>query len=263
MQRQLIAIAAAAAASAALSTGAAHAQPAPAPAPSAQPLPPEDPPPPQQQPPPATGADGAAPGAAGDAASPTGPATGAPTATDPGSGALRSIDEDVGDQAISVELGLAAGGRLTPGGLRIAGQFIYQLSDEDWFDGAASFTFGSGGAACFRDRVNRLICSHGVSEGTGVELSASIRRMFKPQGVFHPFAKVGVGLGLVRFSDDDVSGITIPAHGGGGIRITMTPSIGVLVEGEVALGFGSFSREVGSQPQLGIAIAGGVEFRLR
>ena len=27
-------------------------------------------------------------------------------------------------------------------GLRIAGHYLYQLSDEDWFDSAASFTYG-------------------------------------------------------------------------------------------------------------------------
>ena len=174
-----------------------------------------------------------------------------------------ALNDDVGDQAISVELGVAAGGRLTPGGLRIAGQFIYQLSDEDWFDGGASFTFGSSAAACFRDRQNLVICSHGLTSGTGVELSASVRRMFPPQGAFHPFARVGVGLGLVRFSNDDVSGFTIPAHGAGGVRMVISPSIGLVVEADLALGFGTFSRGIGSQPQLGLALAAGVEFRLR
>jgi hypothetical protein len=72
-----------------------------------------------------------------------------------------------------------------------------------------------------------------------------------------------VGLGYVRFSDDDVSGVTVPAHAGGGVRLAIAPGVGFVVEGDVALGFGSFSRRAGSQPQLGIAIGAGVEFRLR
>jgi hypothetical protein len=170
---------------------------------------------------------------------------------------------NVGDQAISIEAGAAVGGRVTPGGLRLAGQFIYQLSDEDWFDGGAAFTFGSGRAACFRDRNDKVICTHGVADGTGVELTASIRRMFAARGSFQPFARVGVGLGLARFGDDDISGFTIPAHFGAGVRVGVAPAAAIVAEGDFELGFGSFSRAMGSQPQLGLAIAAGIEFRLR
>ncbi|HEU4734386.1 MAG TPA: hypothetical protein VFT22_41120 [Kofleriaceae bacterium] len=200
-----------------------------------------------------------APDAGSPAAAPraTGPAIQAPAPTEP------APDDDMGDQAISAALGLAAGGHLTPGGLRVAGHYFYQLSDEDWFDGAASFTFGSGRAACFRDRMDDVVCSHGLSEGAGVELSASVRRMFAPQGAFRPFARLGVGLGLVRFSDDDVSGVTVPAHGGGGVRVKVAPAVAVVAEGELTLGFGDFTRGLGSQIQFGLAITAGAEFRLR
>jgi opacity protein-like surface antigen len=223
--------------------GAAHAQPG-------DPMPPSDPSPSE-----APAPDGAAAPAPSPSAAPI---AAAPAAAEP-----PVLHEDVGDQAISAQLGIAAGGRVTPGGLRIAGQYFYQLSDEDWFDGGANFTFGSGNGACFRDRQDKVICSHGAADGTGVELIASVRRMFRPQGAFHPYARLGVGLGLARFADDDVTGVTIPAHGGGGVRIAMTPSIGFVVEADLALGFGSFNRSIGSQPQLGLAIAAGAEFRLR
>lgn len=215
----------------------------------AQPAP--DPDAPAPAPAPADPGSAAAGPATAAAASPTAPL---PTGDEHG---------DVGDQAISVELGAAVGGRVTPGGLRVAGQFIYQLSDEDWFDGGAAFTFGSGRAECFRDRSDKVICTHGVAEGTGVELTASIRRMFAPRGSFQPFARVGVGLGLARFSEDDLSGFTIPAHVGAGVRVGIAPAAAIVAEGDFALGFGSFSRGMGSQPQLGLAIAAGVEFRLR
>lgn len=179
-----------------------------------------------------------------------------PTGATPG-------DDEIGDQAVSAELGLATGGRVTPGGLRIAGHYLYQLSARDWFDGIARFTFGSGRAACFRDRQDALVCNHGLADGAGLEISASIRRVFAPQGAFRPFARVGLGLGLVRFAGDDVSGFTIPLHGSGGVRVTVAPSIAVVVEGDLALGFGSFSRGLGAEPQLGLAVTAGAEFRLK
>jgi opacity protein-like surface antigen len=172
-------------------------------------------------------------------------------------------DDDMGDQGISAELGLAGGGCVTPGGLRIAGHYLYQLSDLDWFDGAASFTFGSGTAACFRDRMDAVVCDHGLADGTGIELSASVRHMFAPQGAFRPFGRVGVGIGLARFGDDDVSGVTVPAHAGGGVRVKVAPSIAVVAEGELALGFASFNRGLGSKIQFGLAVTAGAEFRLR
>jgi len=228
MRRQLIAIALVAAG------GAARAQPAPDPAAPGSPAPDASPP-----------------------AAPAAPRPAAPVAT------AAPADDDVGDQAISAELGVAGGGRVTPGGLRITGQYLYQLSDEDWFDGAASFTYGSSAAACFRDRSNAVICQHGLADGAGLELQATIRHMLAPQGAFHPFVRLGVGLGVVRFGRDDVSGFTIPAHGGGGVRVALTPGVALVAEGDLVLGFGSFSRGLGSQPQLGLAIAAGAEFRLK
>ncbi|HEX2687158.1 MAG TPA: hypothetical protein VHN14_11095, partial [Kofleriaceae bacterium] len=166
--------------------------------------------------------------------------------------------DEIGDQGISAELGLATGGRVTPGGLRVAGHYFYQLAERDWFDGTASFTFGSGRGACFRDREDVLVCDHGLAEGAGVELSASVRRLFAPQGAFRPFARAGVGLGLARFAGDDVSGGTVVLHGGGGVRVGVAPSIAVVTWGELALGFGRFGRGLGLEPQLGLAVMAGV-----
>ena len=244
MQRHLIAIALGSLAWA--SAGRAVAQPTPDPgAPAPEPPPPD---------PGATGEPSPAPTTPAPATAPAAPAAPVEAA---------ASDSDIGDQAISVAAGAAIGGHVTPGGLRIAGQFLYQLSNEDWFDGGAAFTFGSGRPGCFRDRNNKVICTHGVAAGAGVELSASVRRVFAPRGAFLPYARVGVGLGLVRFSDDDVSGFTIPAHVGGGVRVGVSPGVALVAEGDFELGFGSFSRGVGSQPQLGLGIAAGVEFRLR
>ena len=130
------------------------------------------------------------------------PAMPAPTevsALDPDDGALVAaerveVDADPGDQGIGATVGIAAGGRVTPGGLRITGHYLYQLSHQDWFDGTASFTFGGGDAACFRDRMDVTSCGHDFNDGNSVELAAGIRRMFAGRGAFRPYARVAVGL---------------------------------------------------------------------
>lgn len=224
--------------------GAAHAQPAsdPAPAPASMPAPPAADP-------------AAAPAPTAYAPRPHIPALAVPPA--------EPLEADVGDQAISAQLGLATGARATPGGLRIAGHYLYQLAERDWFDGIASFTFGGSRAACFRDRADQVVCNHGLADGAGVEVVGGVRRMFAPQGAFRPYARLGLGLGLARFADDDVSGFTIDVHGGGGVRVKVAPSIAIVGEADLALGFGSFNRGLGTEPQVSLAVTAGVEFRLR
>ena len=159
-------------------------------------------------------------------------------------------------------IGATSGGRVTPGGLRITGHYLYQLSDTDWFDGTASFTYGGGGAACFRDRSAQLVCDHGLAQGAGIELAASVRRVFEPHGGLRPFARAGLGFELVRFTDDHVSGVAFPLHLGGGVRTEVAPSVAIVVEAEVALGLGRFNQGLAAEPVFGLAIAAGVEFVL-
>lgn len=174
-----------------------------------------------------------------------------------------SAGDDVGDQAIEVDFGVAAGGRVTAGGLRLAGHYLYQLSDQDWFDGVASFTFGGGDPACFRDRLDAFVCEHGAADGKGFEIDASVRRIFAPQGRFRPFARAGVGIGYVSFSSDDVSGMVIPLHVGGGVRASVAEQIGVSIQGDLGIGLAELGHTLGAQPQIGLAIVAGVEFKLR
>jgi len=171
--------------------------------------------------------------------------------------------DEIGDQAIGADLGVAGGGRVTPGGLRIAGHYLYQMSRQDWFDGTASFTYGGGDARCFRDRMDTFLCDHGFTDGGSVEISANVRRVFAPRGSFHPFARAGIGVALVRFSGDDVSGLAFPLHAGGGIRARVAPGFAVVAQADVQLGLGLFGRGLGAEPQLGMTVTAGAEFRLR
>lgn len=169
---------------------------------------------------------------------------------------------DMSEQGIGAELGAAIGGRVTPGGLRLAGHYLYQLSEQDFFDGTASFTYGGGSAACFRDRMNSFVCDHGLADGGAVEVAASVRRFFGGHDQFWPFARAGVGLAIVRFQDDGVTGLGIPVHLGGGVRAEVSDGVAIVGEGALDIGFGVFNHSLGLQPQVGLAITAGAEFRL-
>ena len=180
-----------------------------------------------------------------------------------GTTARSESDDDMGDQGIGAAMGIAAGGRVTPGGLRFTGHYLYQLSNEDWFDGTASFTFGGGDAACFQDRMAVTQCGHDFNDGNAIELAAGVRRMFAARGTFRPFARAAVGLSFVRFRNDDVTGLAIPIHLGGGVRARVAPGLAVVGQAEVMLGLGGFGRGLGAEPQLGMAVTAGAEFQLR
>ncbi len=188
--------------------------------------------------------------------------TPAPADATPAAPPVAVAPPDMTSQAIGGSVGLAIGGRDTPGGLALAGHYLYQLSDRDWFDGAAAFTFGGGGAACFRDRDNNFVCEHGALDGVELQLQAGVRRYFHGQGEFWPFAHASVGISYVRFHADDLTGFTIPLALGGGMRASVSPSVAVVVEAQLAVGVGWFSHGLGTEPQLGAAVVAGAEFHL-
>jgi hypothetical protein len=172
------------------------------------------------------------------------------------------VETEIPDQSLGAAIGIAGGGRVTPGGLRVTGHYLYQLSEQDWFDGTASFTFGGSGSECFRDRMDYVICDHGFTDGRSVEAIAAVRRYFTAQGKYIPFARLGAGLSFARFGDDDVTGIALDIHAGGGVRAAVAKQVAVVGQAEVLAGIGRFSRGMGNEPQLGIAITAGAEFRL-
>ncbi len=169
---------------------------------------------------------------------------------------------DMSDQAIGASIGVATGGRVTPGGLRVEGHYLYQLSDRDWFDGRAAFTFGGGSAECFYDRTDTYVCDHGLAQGDGLEVIATVRHFLGGQGMYWPFVQGGIGAGIARFGADGVSGLIIPLHAGGGVRASIAPAIAIVAAAELEFGLGVFGHDIGAEPQFGIDITAGVEFRL-
>ncbi|MFN0246983.1 MAG: hypothetical protein ACKV2T_08735 [Kofleriaceae bacterium] len=184
-------------------------------------------------------------------------------AAEPAGEVASSTELAPSDQGIGAAIGVAAGGSVTPGGLRVAGHYLYQLSSQDWFDGVASFTYGGDTANCFRDRMSTTMCEHGFTAGSGVEIAATVRRMFRPQGVFQPFARLGVGIAIARFAADDVFGLGIPVHAGGGVRARVAPSVSIVAQAELTLGIGAYTQDLGAEPLVGMAMTAGAEFDLR
>lgn len=167
------------------------------------------------------------------------------------------------DQGLGVSLGVAFGGRVTPGGVRVTGSYLYRLSERDWFDGAAAFTIGSGAAECFRDRVGDRVCDHGATDGFAVDFVGAVRRSFAPQNTMTPFVRVGAAVRFVRFSGDEVAGLAIPLIGGGGVTLKLSSSARLVGAAQLEIGGGLFSRGLGTAPQLGLSMGVGVELAMR
>jgi hypothetical protein len=173
-----------------------------------------------------------------------------------------NVPADVTQQAVAAAIGVAAGGSSTAGGLRVTGHYLYQMNDTDWFDGTAAFTLGSGAAGCFRDRADQIVCDHGIAAGAGGELAITVRRFLAGKDDFWPYVRAGIGLGIVRYSDDEVTGLTIPLRIGGGFRVSVTSGIAVIAEATFDAGIGFLSRDLGLEPQLGGSVTAGAEFAL-
>jgi hypothetical protein len=166
------------------------------------------------------------------------------------------------EQELGAQVGIATGYRVTPGGLRVAGRYLYRLAEVDWFEAHAAFTFGGGGAACFRDRDDVFVCDHAALDGFSGEVGGGVRRLFAARGEFVPYVRAGIAARVARFPADDVTGLAFPLAAAGGIRVRVAPTVAVGAEAAIEVGFGLFSRGLGAEPQLGLAVGGLVEFGL-
>lgn len=159
-------------------------------------------------------------------------------------------------------LGVVTGGGSSPGGLELGGNFLYRLSDIDWFEGGLRVVIGGGKAACFTDRQGHYLCNHGPVDGRIGELSAGVRRYLLPQDAFRPYAQLRLGLRISTFPGDDTTGVAIPLLAGFGVRGRVNELITVggsaMLEGGVSL----YTGKLGFEPLLALAIRFGVEFTL-
>ena len=168
----------------------------------------------------------------------------------------------VGDQELGARVGVALGGRTTPGGLRLSGHHLYRLADRDWFDAGVAFTFGSGREACFRDRRDEVVCQHGFASGFAAEMLAGVSRFFKAEDPFSPFVRGGLGARLIAFPGDDLRGVAVPVWAGAGVRARVHPGIAVTGGAELRVGPAWMTRDIGLEPHASFAITAGVDFSL-
>jgi hypothetical protein len=171
--------------------------------------------------------------------------------------------ESVAARELSATVGVAAGaGDASPGGLRIAGSYLYQLSDLDWFDGGIAFTFGSGAPDCFRDRADDVVCDHGLLDGIATDLFVGVRRFFAGQGEFRPWLRPAIGVRLVRFDGDDLTGVGAYLGATGGVRVRVTDRLAVGGRAGLELGGAMFTRRYGIGLQADLVVGADVELAL-
>ena len=173
-----------------------------------------------------------------------------------------SLTDPPGEQELGGSLGLEAGGRTSPGGVQLASTYLYRLSEEDWFDGGVTVTYGGGSAECFRDRDGDLLCDHGLVDGFAAEVSGGVRRFFAGQDRFSPYARAAVGLRIATYTADDITGLAIPLTLGGGVRAVVKDGLAVVGGADLRVGPAFYEGDLGTEPHLTFAVHAGAEFRL-
>jgi hypothetical protein len=204
----------------------------------------------------------------GGAASGTTGSTAADLGDGPGLAAGALPGEDPGDDApagvqeLGARLGMVAGGRTTPGGLLLSAVYLYQMSETDWFEGGIGFSFGGGDAACFRDRDDQFVCDHGATSGLSGGISLGVRRFLGGRQRFVPFAGAGFDVRYVGFGADEVRGLALPAWLEAGARARVADGIAIAAEARYQFGVGWLDHDLGIEPQAGLVVGVGVDFRL-
>ncbi len=170
--------------------------------------------------------------------------------------------DDVDNQEIGGLMGIAIGGGTSPGGLHLEGRYLYRMSEVDWLESSVHFSFGGGDAECYLDRSGNRQCGHGLVDGILAQGNVGLRRYFAGQQQFRPFARMGVGVGLLSFADDSVTGLAIPLYMGAGVRAEVAENVLVVVDATFRAGLGFLNQELGIEGFATGTIAAGVEFTL-
>jgi hypothetical protein len=168
----------------------------------------------------------------------------------------------VSTQILGANLGLELGGGTSPGGLRVGLSYLYRLNDTDWLDSGAGFTFGSGDAACFRDRDDERVCDHGFASGFAAEAIVSIRRELSEREGFRPYVRAGLAFRLVSFGGDDVIGFSVPLLGSLGLHRRLHERVSLVAAVDLRTGWGVFNRDLGLEAQGSASFAVGAEVDL-
>jgi hypothetical protein len=152
------------------------------------------------------------------------------------------VARDVNKQELGVRLGLALGvGGVSPGGLDVGGDWIYQLTEHVWFDGEATFLLGASDPVCYLARDRSQVCGTGALSGTAFEVRTGVV-FFGPKKAngFVEFLRAGVGLGIVTLPGDRVTGVALPIWVAPGVRTRVTDSVALRGEGVFSIGPGFY-----------------------
>ncbi|RMH43639.1 MAG: hypothetical protein D6689_04645 [Deltaproteobacteria bacterium] len=174
-------------------------------------------------------------------------------------GARAGVDDE---HELGARIGLRMGGGTTPGGLGVAVVYLYRLADDVWSESVFDMAVGGGGAACFRDRGDAVRCDHGQLDGFGVGGHTGLRWTLPGKQGFEPFLRGTVGVELVRFGADDLTGIAVPVVVGGGVRAQVAPRVAVGAQADLHAGIARMGRGMSGEPHLALAVVLGVDFVL-
>lgn len=173
-----------------------------------------------------------------------------------------AAEDDRSSRGMGGRLGVVAGGGLTPGGFAVAGNYLYRLSDVDWFDQRVDFSFGGQSPACFRDRSDEIICDHGLFDGFAAGLEFTVRRYIAAVDRFAPYIRGGIATRGLFFGDDGVRGLGLPLVFSAGMRGEVAERVFLTGEAALETGFAVFGSGLGLEPYAGFNVYVGAEFEL-
>ncbi|HVV86417.1 MAG TPA: hypothetical protein VHE35_25345 [Kofleriaceae bacterium] len=186
---------------------------------------------------------------------------------DPAADPAADVDGTAADDrqvALAAEVGMSAGGVTTPGGLRVAGHYLYRLADHDWFDSSLAFTFGSHGDACASasPAADAMPCDRHVTDGFAGDLSMGLRRELAPRRGFTPWLRAAAFARALRF--DDVGGVAAGGELGAGVRAPIARDLALVAGANAFLGVARLGAPVdGGGRQLGLTVTVGAEVGMR
>jgi hypothetical protein len=172
--------------------------------------------------------------------------------------APRVADQELGAR---VGLGLNLAG-VGPGGLYLAGTWLYRLTSGIWFDGRAGFTIGGGGSNCSFPATGASHCDSAVVSGFGAELLAGVRWFLPSSGPLQPWIGGGIGGLYANFSGDNLGGVGLPFWAAGGVRARVSANIALGGEALLSAGPIRYEAPIRGQGFANLHVIFGIDFAL-
>lgn len=167
-----------------------------------------------------------------------------------------------GQQELGLSMGVSGGTNLAPGGLVLAGAYLYRMVGNEWLEMGVRFIRGGSEAGCFRDRQDEVECNYGFFAGSTAELSLSFRHYFDGPLRFRPFIKLGTGVRLIEFRGDDSRGLGIPLRIGGGLRARVSKHLVAVGQFEGEGGYSYLNQNIDSAFWASLNVMAGLEISI-